>query len=118
MTLTVRDTGVGIPDDELPHIFERFHRVESTRGPHLEGTGIGLALVQELVRLHGGSVTPKHGRARHDVRRDSVRRDHLPPTDPRRAHDRLDQRVGGGVRRGGGAGCPTGADGAASEPDA
>jgi signal transduction histidine kinase/DNA-binding response OmpR family regulator len=53
----VRDTGVGVPDVELPRIFERFHRVEATRGRALEGTGIGLALVQELVRLHGGSVT-------------------------------------------------------------
>jgi signal transduction histidine kinase len=54
--LTVRDTGAGIADDQLPHIFERFHRVEGTRARTHEGTGIGLALVQELVRLHGGSV--------------------------------------------------------------
>jgi PAS domain S-box-containing protein len=54
--LTVADTGVGIPDTELPHIFERFHRAENTRGRTYEGTGIGLALVQELVKLHGGNV--------------------------------------------------------------
>jgi signal transduction histidine kinase len=54
--LQVIDTGVGIPEDELPRLFERFHRVESTRGRTNEGTGIGLALVQELVNLHGGSV--------------------------------------------------------------
>ena len=54
--LTVRDTGSGIPADELPRVFERFHRVEGTRGRTHEGTGIGLALVQELVKLHGGSV--------------------------------------------------------------
>jgi PAS domain S-box-containing protein len=54
--LSVRDTGVGIPEAELPRIFERFHRVEQSGGRTLEGTGIGLALVQELAKLHGGSV--------------------------------------------------------------
>jgi signal transduction histidine kinase len=54
--LCVSDTGVGIPPEEIPHIFERFHRVHGTRARSTEGTGIGLALVQELVRLHGGSM--------------------------------------------------------------
>jgi PAS domain S-box-containing protein len=54
--LAVRDTGVGIPEAELPHIFERFHRVEGTRGRTIEGSGIGLALVHELAKLHGGQV--------------------------------------------------------------
>ena len=54
--LTVRDTGSGIPADELPRIFERFHRVEGTKGRSFEGTGIGLSLVQELVKLHGGTL--------------------------------------------------------------
>src|SRR5215471_7586267 len=54
--LQVRDTGVGIPDEQLGLVFERFHRIESTYARTHEGTGIGLALVQELVRLHGGSV--------------------------------------------------------------
>lgn len=54
--LTVRDTGVGIPAEELPRMFERFHRIEYSRGRTHEGTGIGLALVQELVKLHGGVV--------------------------------------------------------------
>src|SRR5581483_6591357 len=54
--LRVRDTGVGIPPGQLTHVFERFHRVENTRARTYEGTGIGLALVQELVKLHGGSV--------------------------------------------------------------
>jgi signal transduction histidine kinase len=54
--LTVRDTGVGISETELPHLFERFHRVKGTRARTHEGSGIGLALVQELVRLHGGTV--------------------------------------------------------------
>ncbi|HEX4036536.1 MAG TPA: ATP-binding protein [Acidobacteriaceae bacterium] len=54
--LRVRDTGTGIPAAELPRIFERFHRIEGAAGRTHEGTGIGLALVDELVRLHGGSV--------------------------------------------------------------
>ena len=54
--LTVRDTGTGIPSAELPHVFERFRRAPSTRGRTFEGTGIGLSLVQELVKLHGGTV--------------------------------------------------------------
>ena len=54
--LTVRDTGGGIPAAELPRVFERFHRVEGVQGRSYEGTGIGLALIQELVRLHGGSI--------------------------------------------------------------
>ncbi len=63
--LTVQDTGVGIPSEELPRLFERFHRVEGTRGRSFEGSGIGLALVQELVKLHGGDIavesTPGEG---------------------------------------------------------
>ena len=54
--LRVRDTGIGIPQDQRERVFERFHRIEGTQGRTHEGTGIGLALVQELVRLHGGSV--------------------------------------------------------------
>ncbi len=54
--LIVSDTGTGIPEQELSHLFERFHRVEGARGRTFEGTGIGLALVQELVKLHGGSI--------------------------------------------------------------
>ena len=55
--LRVEDTGVGIPEADLPRMFERFHRVTHTRARTHEGTGIGLALVQELARLHGGGVT-------------------------------------------------------------
>jgi PAS domain S-box-containing protein len=54
--LTVRDTGTGIPPDEIPRLFERFHRVRGARGRSYEGSGIGLALVQELAKLHGGQV--------------------------------------------------------------
>jgi len=54
--LSVIDTGTGIPQAELPRMFERFHRIEGAPGRTYEGTGIGLALIQELVRLHGGSI--------------------------------------------------------------
>ncbi|MDB5909040.1 MAG: Multi-sensor Hybrid Histidine Kinase, partial [Massilia sp.] len=56
-TLTVRDTGIGIADDELDRVFERFYRSRRPDGLHIEGSGVGLALVRELVRLHGGNVT-------------------------------------------------------------
>jgi signal transduction histidine kinase len=54
--LTVADTGTGIPVGELPRIFERFHRVSGARGRSFEGTGIGLALVRDLVHQHGGAI--------------------------------------------------------------
>src|SRR5262249_8420319 len=54
--LRVRDTGVGISKAELPRIFERFHRIKGAQGRTHEGTGIGLALVQELAKFHGGKV--------------------------------------------------------------
>ncbi len=62
--LRVADTGVGIPEADLGRMFERFHRVRHARARTHEGTGIGLALVQELARLHGGSVsvTSQEGR--------------------------------------------------------
>jgi len=55
--LTVADTGVGIAPAELPLLFDRFHRVKGAKSRTHEGTGIGLALVQELVSLHGGAVS-------------------------------------------------------------
>ncbi|MEE3920083.1 ATP-binding protein [Micromonospora sp. BRA006-A] len=55
--LEVTDTGVGIAPEELPQVFERFHRVAGARSRTHEGTGIGLALVRELVEMHGGTVT-------------------------------------------------------------
>ena len=62
VVLEVRDTGVGIPEDELPRIFERYHRVHGQQSRTYEGTGIGLALVQELIRLHGGSISVESAR--------------------------------------------------------
>jgi PAS domain S-box-containing protein len=54
--LTVADSGIGVSEQELPRLFERFHRVEGAKGRSIEGSGIGLALVQELVRLQGGRI--------------------------------------------------------------
>jgi PAS domain S-box-containing protein len=54
--LSVRDTGTGIAAEAIPRLFERFYRIEGAKGRSYEGTGIGLALVQELVGLHGGTV--------------------------------------------------------------
>jgi PAS domain S-box-containing protein len=54
--ITVSDTGIGIPEHELPRLFERFHRVTGAAGRSIEGSGIGLALVHELVRLQGGGI--------------------------------------------------------------
>ncbi|MGY1605193.1 SpoIIE family protein phosphatase [Geodermatophilus sp. SYSU D00815] len=55
--LTVADTGTGVPAEELPRLFERFHRVRRARSRSGEGSGIGLAMVRELVGLHGGAIT-------------------------------------------------------------
>jgi len=55
--LSVADTGVGIPPKELPKMFDRFHRVPNTVGRTHEGTGIGLSLIHELVKMHQGEIT-------------------------------------------------------------
>ncbi len=61
--LQISDTGIGVPEEEVPRLFQRFHRVEGAHGRTQEGTGIGLALVHELVKIHHGniSVTSKKG---------------------------------------------------------
>jgi signal transduction histidine kinase len=57
--LEVSDSGVGVRSEDVPRLFERFHRIEGTRARTHEGSGIGLALVQELVRLHGGTISAR-----------------------------------------------------------
>lgn len=80
--LVVRDSGVGIPPEELPLIFERFHQVSGQCGRSHEGTGIGLSLVRELVRLHDGEITvqsqPGEGTS-FTLSIPSERKDHHPP---------------------------------------
>ena len=63
----VSDTGIGIPPESLDRIFERFYQVDSSPGRHYEGTGIGLSIVRDILRLHGGSV-----RVRSEVGKGSV----------------------------------------------
>ncbi len=57
VTLSVTDHGIGIPQDDLPHIFERFRRAENQGLSGITGTGLGLAIVKHLVELHGGKIS-------------------------------------------------------------
>ncbi|WP_460355113.1 SpoIIE family protein phosphatase [Mycobacterium sp. ZZG] len=54
--VVVADTGSGVPAEEMPRLFERFHRIENAKARSNEGSGIGLALVKELITLHGGTI--------------------------------------------------------------
>jgi GAF domain-containing protein/class 3 adenylate cyclase/ActR/RegA family two-component response regulator len=56
-TLQVQDTGIGIAQEQIPHLFKRFRQAEGSENRSYEGSGLGLALVKELVELHGGKVT-------------------------------------------------------------
>lgn len=78
--VTITDTGIGVPAAEMPRLFERFHRIEATHGRSNEGSGIGLALVKELVGLHGGSITvdSTEGRGTSFTVRLPFGADHLP----------------------------------------
>ncbi len=54
--ISVADTGMGIPKKDLPHIFERFYRVDNTFVQRIGGTGLGLAIVKYIIESHGGKI--------------------------------------------------------------
>ena len=102
--VTVTDTGIGIPAAEMPRLFERFHRIETAGARSTEGSGIGLALVKELVGLHGGTITAdsREGIGTTFTVRLPIGAAHLPAHEvaPAPAHARRTRRDGRTLRSG------------------
>lgn len=59
VAISITDTGVGIPEEQLPFVFNRFHQVEEARSRHAGGMGLGLAIAKEFVEAYQGNITVK-----------------------------------------------------------
>jgi len=62
IVIQVKDTGIGVAEEDLNQVFERFYRVDKSRSKHIAGIGLGLSICREIVRLHGGRITMKSQR--------------------------------------------------------